>query len=52
LLVEAYALEKSCEEQSKLLDLLDVFCEYTEKGRIQAASLIIASQIADLEAAT
>jgi hypothetical protein len=52
LIVQAYTLTKSREEQSKLLDLLEIFREYTEKGRIQAASSIIASQVAHLETAT
>jgi hypothetical protein len=34
LLVQAYAHTKSRDEQSKLLDLLEVFREYTEKGRL------------------
>lgn len=52
LLVQAYSLTKSREEQSKLLDLLEVFREYTERGRLQYASSIIASQVANLETAT
>ncbi len=43
LIVQAYTLTKARKEQSKLLDLLKVFREYTERGRIQAASSIIAS---------
>jgi hypothetical protein len=45
LIVQAYTLTKAREEQSKLLDLLEVFREYTEKGRLQTASTIIASQV-------
>ena len=52
LIVQAYTLTKLREEQSKLLDLLEVFREYTEKGRLQTASTIIASQVAHLESAT
>jgi hypothetical protein len=52
LIVQAYTLTKSREEQSKLLDLLEIFREYTEKGRLQAASSIIASQVANLATAT
>ena len=52
LLVQAYSLTSSRTEQSQLLDLLEVFREYTEKGRLQSASTIIASQIANLEATT
>jgi hypothetical protein len=52
MIIQAYTLTKSREEQSKLLDLLEIFREYTEKGRLQAASSIIASQVAHLETAT
>ena len=52
LIVQAYTLTKAREEQSKLLDLLEIFREYTEKGKLQSASSIIASQIANLETAT
>ena len=40
----------SRDEQSKLLDLLEVFRDYTEKGKV--ASTILASQITNLESAT
>ena len=52
LIVQAYSYTKSREEQSKLLDLLEVFREFTERGRIQNASSILASQVAHLESAT
>lgn len=52
LIVQACTLEKSRDEQSKLLDLLEVFREFTEKGRLQSASSIIASQVSNLETAT
>jgi hypothetical protein len=52
LIVQAYTLTISREEQTKLLDLLEVFREFTEKGRIQNASSILASQVANLESAT
>ena len=52
LIVQAYTLTKTREEQSKLLDLLEIFREYTVKGKLQSASSIIASQIANLETAT
>jgi len=52
LLIQACSLASSHEEQSKLLDLLEVFREYTEKGRLQTAATIIASQVANLESAT
>ena len=52
LIIQACTLTKSHEEQSKILDLLEIFREYTEKGRLQSASTIIASQVANLETAT
>jgi hypothetical protein len=52
LILEACSLTKSIIEQSKLLDLLEIFREFTEKGRIHSASSIIASQVANLESAT
>lgn len=52
LVVKAYSLTQSREEQAKLLDLLEVFREYTERGRIQAASSILATQVANLEVAS
>jgi hypothetical protein len=52
LIVQAYTLTESHDEQSRILDLLEVFREYTEKGRLRTASTIIASQIANLETAT
>ena len=52
LIVQAYTLTTSRDEQSKLLDLIEVFREFTEKGRIQNASSILASQVTNLETAT
>ena len=52
LLVKAYTLSDSRAEQSRLLDLLEIFREYTEKGKLQTTSAIIASQVANLEQAT
>jgi len=52
LLVKALGLTKSFDEQSRLLDLIEVFREYTEKGRLYKASNIIATQVANLETAT
>jgi hypothetical protein len=51
LLLEACSLTKSRDEQSRLLDLLEVFREYTEKGKLAKSSNIIASQVANLETA-
>jgi hypothetical protein len=52
LIIQACTLTTSHEEQSKILDLLEIFREFTEKGRLQSASTIIASQVANLETAT
>jgi hypothetical protein len=52
LIIQAYTITRSRDEQTKLLDLLEIFREYTEKGRLQSASSIIASQVANLETAT
>ncbi|KIN00069.1 hypothetical protein OIDMADRAFT_146484 [Oidiodendron maius Zn] len=51
LIVQAYTHTRLREEQSKLLDLLQIFREYTEKGRLQAASSVIVFQVAHLETA-
>src|SRR5882672_4835564 len=51
LLLQACTLTKSHDEQSRLLDLLEVFREYTEKGKLYKSSNIIASQVANLESA-
>ncbi len=52
LLVQAYSASKSRLEQAKLLDLLEIFREYTEKGVIQKTSSILATQVANLEQAS
>jgi hypothetical protein len=52
LLVQAYSASKLRTEQAKLLDLLEIFREYTEKGIIQKTSSILATQVANLEQAT
>ena len=52
LIVLASTLTNSRDEQTRLLDLLAIFREYTEKGNLFKASLIITSQIANLESAT
>lgn len=39
-------------ENSRLLDLLEVFREYTQKGRLPATSSIIHAQVQSLEKAT
>jgi len=52
LLVKAYSATQSREKQAKLLDLLEVFREFTEHGRIRNTSSILATQVANLERAT
>jgi hypothetical protein len=52
LIVLASTLAESRNEQTRLLDLLEVFREYTEKGVLYKASSIILSQITNLETAT
>jgi hypothetical protein len=52
LVIQASLVAPSCDEQSKLLDLLEIFREYTEKGQISSISRIIGSQISNLESAT
>jgi len=52
LLLKACTLTESRDEQGRLLDLLEIFREYTEKGELQKSSRIIASQVAHLETAT
>ena len=52
LLVKAYSLTSSRHQQSQLLDLLEVFREYTEKGKLRTTSAILANQIQHLETTT
>jgi hypothetical protein len=52
LLVRAYSTTTSRVEQGKLLDLLQIFREYTESGIIQKTSSILATQVANLEQAS
>jgi hypothetical protein len=52
LIVLASTLTNSRDEQTRLLDLLSIFREYTEKGSLFKASTIITTQIANLESAT
>ncbi|EDO03782.1 predicted protein [Sclerotinia sclerotiorum 1980 UF-70] len=52
LLILAASLEEDIEEQSKVLDLIEIFREYLEKGKLTKASNIITSQISHLENAT
>jgi hypothetical protein len=52
LIVKAYSLTKDREEQTRVLDLLEIFREYIEKGTLRKTSSIISSQINNLERAT
>ena len=52
LIIKALSLTKSYDKQSRLLDLIEGFREYTEKGRLYKALNIIATQVANLESAT
>lgn len=49
LIVLASQLSLDRSEQSTLLDLLQIFREYTEKGKVNYASSILATQVASLE---
>jgi hypothetical protein len=49
LLIEACALAKSHEEKTKILDLIDIVREFSEKGRIQNTASILTTQIVNLE---
>ena len=52
LLVKAYSATQSRNRQARLLDLLEVFREFTEHGRIRNTTTILATQVANLEQAT
>ena len=52
LIVKAYSLTQDRAKQTRYLDLLEIFREYTERGMLSKASNIIASQVANLETAT
>ncbi|APA06571.1 predicted protein [Sclerotinia sclerotiorum 1980 UF-70] len=49
LLILAASLKEDTEEQSKVLDLIEIFREYLKKGKLTKASNIIISQISHLE---
>jgi hypothetical protein len=49
LIVKAYTTTPNRNTQARLLDLLEVFREYTEKGQIHHVSTILATQVANLE---
>jgi hypothetical protein len=52
LLIEAYSATKSREKQSQILDLIEIFREYTESGKLQKVTNQLASQVNNLEYAT
>ncbi|KAM3073735.1 hypothetical protein ACMFMG_012184 [Clarireedia jacksonii] len=52
LLIEALSLVKSREKQTDILDLIEIFREYTESNQIKKASQLLAGQINNLEYAT
>ncbi|KAJ8069558.1 hypothetical protein OCU04_003208 [Sclerotinia nivalis] len=52
LFILAISMEKDIEEQSKILNLIEIFREYLEKGKLIRASNIITSQISHFENAT
>jgi hypothetical protein len=52
LLVKAAGLTKEYNEQTRLLDLIEIFREYAEKGKVLKTSNIIVSQIISLENTT
>lgn len=52
LVIKASLLAKAYGEQSKLLDLLEVFREFTETGKVQSTSKVVASQVASLDIST
>jgi hypothetical protein len=51
LLLKACSSCKAHDRQSRLLDLLEIFREYTEFGRVRHTSTLLASQVANLEKA-
>jgi hypothetical protein len=52
LLVKAAGLTKEYNKQTRLLDLIEIFREYAEKGKVLKTSNIIVSQVANLENTT
>lgn len=52
LLILATTQAETREDQSNVLDLLEVFREYTQKGKLPTVSKIIINQISNLEYAT
>jgi hypothetical protein len=52
LLVKAVGLTKEYDEQTRLLDLIEIFREYAEKRKVLKTSNIIVLQVASLENTT
>jgi hypothetical protein len=52
LLVKAAGLTKEYDKQTRLLDLIEIFREYAEKGKVLKTSNIIFSQVTSLENTT
>jgi hypothetical protein len=52
LLVKATGLTKEYDKQTRLLDLIEIFREYAEKGKALKTSNIIVSQVVSLENTT
>jgi hypothetical protein len=52
LLIEAYSASTNRTQQTNILELVQVFREYTESGVLRKASNILATQVASLERAT
>ena len=49
ILLQASITEENQEEKLRILDLVEIFRDYTEKKRLKSATKILASQISDLE---
>jgi len=49
ILLQASLTEENQEEKLRILDLIEIFRDYTEKKRLNSALKILASQISDLE---
>jgi hypothetical protein len=52
LLIEVYLAIKLCEKQFQILDLIEIFREYTKSGKLQKVINQLASQVNNLEYAT
>jgi hypothetical protein len=52
LLVEVYSATKSRDKQAQILDLIEIFREYTKSGKLQKVTNQLASQVNNLEYTT